>query len=284
MIIGLSTYHSDRDFLDSLVRAGIDCVELSLPGREYAGFDYAGFAENANGAGLDIRSFHLPFYLAPEDGPVDPASLDSDVRRRTAEIHARLLRTAASIGARLAVVHACLEQDSEPRREERIARSKESLIALADVAEPLGVTVCVEDLPRTCLGNTAEELANIISCDERLRVCFDVNHLLYGSHADFLRLLGPKIVATHISDYDFVNERHWLPGEGKIDWKALIDGLDAIGYTGAFTYELGFKGNPKTVARSRDLTPEDIVRNAREIEARRPLTVIGGGGLPDLPM
>lgn len=83
MIIGLSTYHSDRDFLDSLARAGIDCVELSLPGREYAGFDYAGFAENAKGAGLDIRSFHLPFYLAPEDGPVDPASLDPDVRRRS---------------------------------------------------------------------------------------------------------------------------------------------------------------------------------------------------------
>lgn len=284
MIIGLSTYHSDRDFLDSLARAGIDCVELSLPGREYAGFDYAGFAENARGAGLDIRSFHLPFYLAPEDGPVDPASLDPDVRKRTAEIHARFLRKAASIGARLAVVHACLEQKAEPRRAERIARSKESLVALADVAEPLGVTICVEDLPRTCLGNTAEELADIVSCDERLRVCFDVNHLLYGTHADFLRLLGPKIAATHISDYDFVNERHWLPGEGKIDWKALLDGLDAVGYKGAFTYELGFKGDPRTVARSRDLTPEDIVRNAREIEARRPLTVIGCGGLPNLAM
>lgn len=284
MIIGLSTYNPDRDFLNSLARAGIDCVELSLPGREYNGFDYAAFATRARDAGLDIRSFHLPFYLAPEDGPVDPASLDADVRKHTAEVHARFVRTAASVGARLAVVHACLEQDSEPRRAERIARAKESLVALADVAEPLGVTLCVEDLPRTCLGNTAEELADIISCDDRLRICFDVNHLLFGSHADFLRILGPKIVATHISDYDFVNERHWLPGEGKIDWPALMDGLDAVGYTGAFNYELGFKGNPRTVARSRDLTPEDIVRNAREIEARQPLTVIGGGGLPNLSM
>ena len=81
-----------------------------------------------------------------------------------------------------------------------------------------------------------------------------------------------------------MNERHWLPGEGKIDWPALMDGLDAAGYAGAFTYELGFKGDPRTVARSRDLTPEDIVRNAREIEARHTLTVIGGGGLPNLPM
>ena len=284
MIIGLSTSRSDGAFLDSLAKAGVDCIEASLAGREYATCDYAAFAANARAAGVDVRSFHLPFYLAPEDGPVDPASLDEDIRRRTAEIHARYVRTAASMGARLTIVHACLEQPEEPRRAERIARAKESLVALADVAESEGLTVCVEDLPRTCLGNTAEELADIVSCDGRLRVCFDVNHLLLGSHADFLRLLGPKIVATHISDYDFVNERHWFPGEGKIDWRALADGLDAIGYAGAFTYELSLAGNPKTVARSRDLTPEDIVRNAREIEARSPLTVIGGGGLPDLPM
>ena len=284
MIIGLSTCCPERDFLDSLARAGIDCVELSIPGREFARFDFGVFAARARDAGLDIRSFHLPFYLAPEDGPVDPASLDEDVRQRTSRLHAQCIRTAASIGARLAVVHACLERESEPQRQERIARAKESLVALADVAESEGVTVCVEDLPRTCLGNTAEEMADLVSCDERLRVCFDTNHLLLGSHADFLRLLGPKIVATHISDYDFVNERHWLPGEGKIDWRALMDGLDAIGYAGAFTYELSLKGNPKTVARARDLTAEDIVRNAREIEARRPLTVIGEGGLPNLPM
>lgn len=284
MIVGLSICNPNRVFLDSLARAGIKCVELSLPGREYAGFDYDAFAENARGAGLDIRSFHLPFYLSQEDGPVDPASLDADVRKRTSEIHARFVRTAASMGARLVIVHAALEVNDEGRRPDRIAFTKKNLAALADIAEPLGITVCVEDLPRTCLGNTAEELADIVSCDERLQVCFDVNHLLYGTHADFLRLLGPKIAATHISDYDFVNERHWLPGEGKIDWKALLDGLDAVGYKGAFTYELGFKGDPRTVARSRDLTPEDIVRNAREIEARRPLTVIGCGGLPNLAM
>ena len=104
------------------------------------------------------------------------------------------------------------------------------------------------------------------------------------AHAEFLKAAGPLIATLHISDYDFVNERHWFPGEGKIDWRALADGLDAIGYTDAFTYELSFKGNPKTVARSRNLTPEDFVRNAREIEERSPLTVFGEGGLPNLPL
>lgn len=271
----------DAALLDSFARAGVACAEISLPGRDYAGFPYADFARHARDAGVAIRSFHLPFYT---DETVDPASLDPAVRQRTAELHAHYVRVAASMGARIAVVHACLEPVADADRAERLARAKESMAALADAGAAEGVVVCVENLPRSCLGNTAAELADIVACDPRLRVCFDTNHLLGETHADFLAALGPLIATTHVSDYDFVNERHWLPGEGKIDWRALADGLDAIGYEDAFNYELDFRGNPKTVARDRDLVPGDLVLNAREIEARAPLTVHGAGGLPDLPM
>ena len=266
---------------DALAKAGVACVEISLPGADYPAYPYAECARRARDAGIDIRSFHLPFYT---DETVDPASLDSAILRRTAELHRHYLEVAAEMGARFAVVHACLEPVEDADRAARLDISRESMAALAEVGAALGLVVCVENLPRSCLGNSADELLSIVSADPRLRVCFDVNHLLLETHAEFLDAVGPLIATLHISDYDFVNERHWLPGEGKIDWRALADGLDAIGYTDAFTYELGFKGNPKTVARSRDLTPEDFVRNAREIEERRPLTVIGEGGLPNLPL
>ena len=273
--------HPDAALLESFARAGVACAEISMPGRDYAGFPYAEFARHARDCGVTIRSFHLPFYT---DETVDPAALDPGVRRRTAELHAHYVRVAASMGARIAVVHACLEPVEDADRAERLASAKESMAALADIGAAEGVTVCVENLPRSCLGNTSAELADIVACDPRLRVCFDVNHLLLESHADFLSRLGPLVATLHVSDYDFVNERHWLPGEGKIDWNALADGLDAIGYEDAFTYELSFAANPKTVARDRDLTAADLVRNTREIEARAPLTVHGAGGLPDLPM
>ncbi len=281
--VGISTScvpHPDAALLESFARAGVACTEISMPGRDYAAFPYAAFARHARDAGVAVRSFHLPFFT---EETVDPASLDPGIRRRTAELHAHYVRVAAEMGARIAVVHACLEPVSDSDRPGRLARSKESMAALAEIGATEGVTVCVETLPRSCLGNTSAELADIVACDPRLRVCFDTNHLLGESHADFLAALGPLIATTHVSDYDFSNERHWLPGEGKIDWRALADGLDGIGYRDAFHYELDFHGNPKTVARDRDLTPEDIVRNAREIEARVPLTVHGAGGLPGLP-
>lgn len=272
---------ADAALFDSFARAGVACAEISMPGRDYAGFPYAECARWARDAGVAVRSFHLPFYT---DETVDPASLDADVRRRTAELQSHYVKVAASMGATVAVVHPGLEPVADAERAERLERSKESMAALAEAAAAEGVTVCVENLPRSCLGNRAAELAQIVAADPRLRVCFDTNHLMGETHAAFLALLGPLIATTHISDYDFTNERHWLPGEGRIDWRALADGLDAIGYADAFNYELDFRGNPKTVARDRDLTPADLVRNAREIEARAPLTVHGAGGLPDLPL
>ena len=90
---------------DSFAKAGVACAEISLPGREYAAFPYAECARWARDAGVDIRSFHLPFYT---DETVDPASLDPAIRRRTAEIHAHYAKVAADMGAR-GVVLECVD-------------------------------------------------------------------------------------------------------------------------------------------------------------------------------
>ena len=275
-----------RGLFDSFARAGVACAELSLDGSAYADFPWEECARWSRDSGVGVRSFHLPFHLGAR-GWLDPSSADPGVRRAAGEEHRRCLAAAAVLGSRLLVVHASAEPlpgAGTPERAERLARAKESMAELAEAAAAEGMTVCVEDLPRSCLGNTAAELAEIVGADPRLRVCFDTNHLLLGSHAEFFALLGPRIATLHVSDYDFVNERHWLPGEGKIDWRAFADGLDAAGYDGPLVYELRFAGDPRTVARDRDLVPEDLVLNAREIEERADLTVHGRGGLPGLPL
>ena len=135
---------------------------------------------------------------------------------------------------------------------------------MAEIADCYGAVIAVENLPRTCLGNCSKEILELISVDTRLRVCFDTNHLLGEKMETFILAVGNKIITTHVSDYDAINERHWLPGEGVIDWGNLIDALEKVGYKGPWLYEIGF-GIPKTILRDRELTCADFARNAKEV-------------------
>ena len=121
------------------------------------------------------------------------------------------------------------------------------------------------------VGKDIDEVKKLISADERLRVCFDTNHLLPGDGAEFIRAFADKIITIHVSDYDFINEKHWLPGEGKVDWQSIYNTLKEVGYKGPWLYEVTF-GTPG--ARERLLTCEDFARNAYEIFNNKELTVI----------
>ena len=137
---------------------------------------------------------------------------------------------------------------------------------LAEIAYQNGAYICVEDLPRSCLGNTAEDVLSLLAANDKLKVCFDTNHLLKDDNLNFMDKLANKIVTLHVSDYDFINERHWLPGEGKLEWKPIYDALCEIGYKGPWLYEIGLKC-PKTIYRERDLTYADFYENAQTIFA-----------------
>ena len=73
-----------------------------------------------------------------------------------------------------------------------------------------------------------------------------------------------RLISLHISDYDFINERHWLPGEGKLDWQAILNAFKNIGYNGVWLYEIDFSC-PETIIRDRDLTCDDFIKNAKEL-------------------
>jgi sugar phosphate isomerase/epimerase len=92
-------------------------------------------------------------------------------------------------------------------------------------------------------------------------------------YIDYINDVGNTIVTTHISDYDFKDERHWLPGEGKIDWQKLLGALKNIGYSGVWLYEMDLTP-PWTINRDRDLICQDFKDNAEAIfkgKAPKPL-------------
>jgi len=136
------------------------------------------------------------------------------------------------------IIHGSYEPIPAENRAAKIAALKKALERMMKVTK---TTIAVEILPRTCLLNTAKEAIEIVDsmANEQIKVCVDVNHFLQENAEDGVLALGDRIVTTHISDHDYVNERHWMPGEGKINWNALIGALEKIGYTGVFNYEVG---------------------------------------------
>lgn len=183
---------------------------------------------------VKIWSLHLPFGA----GYYDISCAEADKRQNAVQKYSTLIGYASEIGAEIAVLHPSFEPIDDCCREERLKLSTDSLYLLSKVAKEYGIKIAVENLPRTCLGRTSDEILRLISADNSLGVCFDVNHLLAQSHKDFVSAVGNKIITLHVSDYDFVDERHWLPGTGKIDWKELIDLLKGIGYNGPFMNEV----------------------------------------------
>ena len=265
----VGTQSLDPAFFADLKANGIDSVELSMPQEKYDTYDYAAIRRYAAEARVEIFSFHLPFLPFEK---LDPSAPDEALRISTVAIQKRMLDHAATAGAKVAVIHPSGEPYEEEERPLRVAQSKRSLAELCGYAETLGIRLAVENLPRTCLGRDSADMLELTSADERLVICFDTNHLLSEDPIDFIRKCGHKIVTLHVSDYDRLNERHWLPGEGNTDWPALVAALREVGYSGVWNYEVTTDPNPnQTPPYTR--TNAMYRQNAEEVLGGKPITV-----------
>lgn len=273
--IGLSTcgFTPNEENFRKLSESGIKNAELCVKFDEYPLLNHKEIKRAADNASVRLWSYHLPF---AGDKVFDIASPDTDLRKYTVNTLAEYIKKGSDIGIDKFVVHPCGEPKSSEgdARENELLCSMESLDFLAEIAAKEGAVIAVEDLPRSCLANTSLELERLISANGKLRVCFDTNHLLSENPLDFIERLGDKIITLHVSDFDFINERHWLPGEGKLDWQAIYNKLIEKAYTGPWLYEISLEPNPRTMERRR-LNFSDFYNNAMEIFEGKCPTPVG---------
>lgn len=257
--LGLSTAckrELTEKLFTSYAQAGIFTMEISLDPHSYPEIPWNDCQKWARETGVEIWSLHMPFYPFEQ---LNPASSDPGVRKHTIAYFGELMKKAASIGCRVAVVHPSGEPIAKEARREALECAKDTFAKLAELAAKEGVTVAVENLPRTCLGKDSADLLELLSADSRLRTCFDTNHLLKQPIVEYINLLGSRMITLHVSDYDFKNERHWMPGEGNIHWQELLAALKEVNYQGPFLYEVNFM--PERTIRRRPLDFSDIRAN-----------------------
>lgn len=258
--IGLSScgFPLTEEYFGKLNKNGIRAIEIAMDETEYCNINYGKVNQLSEKYDINLWSYHLPFAPFEE---IDPSATNKAIRENTVSYFGELIKKGAEIGIDKFVVHPSAELWGEIDRRERIKCAMETLGNLAELADKNGAVIAVEDLPRQCLGNCSGEILKLISADDRLRVCFDTNHLLNEDNVEFIKRIGEKIITVHVSDYDFINERHWLPGEGKVNWKVLLDALREVNYKGIWLYEISLDC-PKTILRDRELTFGDFTENA----------------------
>ena len=183
-------------------------------------------------ADMKVWSIHLPFSRT-----LDISVLDDSLRDANVAFMAEMIKQSAQFNPARLVLHLSSEPIPDSIRAQRLMNARKSIAKLKVCADSIGVELCIENLPRTCLGNTPEELLEIIKDIPGVKVCFDTNHYTQGSTEHFMDVLESYIGTIHASDFDFENECHWLPTQGKIDWKRFVTRLKESGYQGIFMYE-----------------------------------------------
>lgn len=259
-----SVFFMDQENADwaSAIDAGFAGAELCFNG--YIGFDEMtakaiSVRQRMVAGGMLPTSAHLPFGTNWDISVVDDAQRDKVIKDMK-----RVLDQVAEWEIPICVLHASYEPIEDNERQYRLESALDSIRELCEYAEARNIRIAVENLPRTCLGNCAEEIDYLTQKGTIAGLCFDVNHLLKESHEEFISKVGHLAITTHLSDYDRVDERHWFIGDGVIEWDKVVGLLLDKGYKGQFLFEL----NENSARDGSFVTPQRLMDAFKDLACR----------------
>lgn len=228
-----------KDFfqnLDEIKKQGFQSVEVSL-GRvggyrmnmETCIMQVEDGLKAVQDKGLRLNSIHMPFQRF-----IYISSYDEGVRSWAMDEFRQLIAVCDNYNPAHYVFHSKTGSKEEglwELRKPALIRSFREMVA----ATPNNI--CIENMVGS-FPNTVEDMVEILQQVENGKCCIDTNHFLHDKTSDAILALGKWVKTIHVSDYDGVFEKHWLPKEGVNNWMKIIGALEKIGYNGAFTYEV----------------------------------------------
>lgn len=221
----------------------LKCVEIGVKNSDGKLHEYVqNLVKEAKEENVTVWSIHLPF-----GNNYDISESDNEKRVTILENLSELIDLAAPLNPSVAVIHGSYEPIKSENRESKILACIESLKYLVEKCSSHGIKLAIECLPRTCIGNCSSEILRILGEVPGLFVCFDTNHLTIENPMEFVKKVGKHIISTHVSDYDGIDERHWLPGKGCINWPDILSNLESTGYDGPIMFEVVNKADRERV-------------------------------------
>jgi len=204
---------------------------------------------------LKVHSLHAPF------SDVDISSLDEEERENSLELIKKSMEFCTEVEGGIVIIHPYSTEISGDDQSYLRAKNKtkDSLYTLVTLAEELGIRLAVENLPGIggwSFGIEVSKLSKLVSKinNPHLGLCLDTGHVFVGRESVSLSkdvlACGKDLVALHIQDTDGKKDRHWLPGEGIIDWARFLKDLIFVDYRGALTLEIS--GSPEFTERNVD--------------------------------
>jgi sugar phosphate isomerase/epimerase len=217
-----------RDHLQEIAAFGFEVVEL-VAARSH--FDYRSSAAVADlqqwlaETALELTTVHAPADLSTGD--------DAE----------QALFIARRMPVKAFVMHLEGSRDSARKTVER----------LAELAEPLGVTVALEVArdPLARCGSLVHFIEEYL--EAQVGICLDFGHAhLAGDVVDAIETVSEHLIATHVHDNHGRRDDHLVPLDGAIDWPAALTAVQKVGYEGPLMMEIRAHGSTKeTLARAR---------------------------------
>jgi len=238
---------SPPDALRTLSRLGWPAAEMSC--------DHAALLRNNDGLIESCaRAVAETGILVPQMHRMLKANLANlDEAARAADIEAVIadINTCARLGIAVGVIHPGGFHDVNTYDEwQRMGEvRRESFAAIARVAGEQGVKVAVEHMfdegggvhGHRRFGGSVDDVLELCAQvgSDHLGICFDTSHghLMGMNLPECIRRCGDRLWALHVSDNYGDVDRHYIPGNGSIEWGPVVAALKEIGYNGPFVLE-----------------------------------------------